>query len=208
MKVFLRKLIRHFSRDDSGATLVEFAIVLAVFIFVLFGMIDFARYGYTHVMAGKATEMAVRMAVVSEPACSDVPLLNQRGLVGILSVDLPNGSSCTEREGLCVDPGKISCTGDAAMPTATQIWAQIAPLLPGDARIENLNFSYRYDSALNRVGTYYSPVVSVELTDLDFQFISPLGALATLAGAANAGSLGGAIRFPSMSASLPAEDLK
>ncbi len=208
MRLDPRAVLARLSRDDSGATLVEFAIVTAIFIFILFGMIDFARLGYSYVMANKATDMAVRMAVVRAPACNNVPVLNQRGLIGILSLDLPNGSSCTERDGLCVDAGTISCTGDAQMATAAQIWARIAPLLPNDAEIGNLNFSYRYDPALNRVGTYYSPVVSVELTGLDFQFISPLGGLAAFAGAANASSLGTAIRFPSMNASLPAEDLR
>lgn len=197
-----------FARDEDGSTLVEFGIVIGIFLFLLFGLIDFARLGFSNVMAEKATEMAVRMAVVRPAVCDDVPAVTQRGLIGVLSVDLPNGTACTARDGLCVNAGTQSCTGSMNNAVAAEIWAQIRPLMSGNATPANLRFSYDYDANLNRVGASYSPIVTVEIADLQFDFISPLGALAKLSGAQNAEGLGASYLFPSMSASLPAEDLR
>lgn len=199
--------LRRFARAEDGATLVEFAVVLSIFVFLLFGLIDFARLGFSNVMAEKATERAVRMAVVRPVICAGVPRINQRGLVGIVSLDLPNGTACTERTGLCYNPGTVSCTGDTSNATVAEIYDRIRPLLPTGARPENLMFRYSYDPELNRVGAAYAPIVTVELTDLDFNFISPLGALADLASGTQGSTLGQGFTFASMSASLPAEDL-
>lgn len=193
--------------DDDGATLVEFSVVLGIFLFLIFGIIDFARLGFSNVLAEKATEAAVRMAVVRPVICEGVPVINRRGLIGTLSLDLPNGSRCTERANLCVTPTTVRCRGSVDQPQAAEIWAQIRGLMPVNASIENLEFSYAYDQNLNRVGARYAPVVTVEIVNLDFDFISPLGALARLAGVSGESSLGKSFTFPAMSASLPAEDL-
>jgi len=47
----------------------------------------------------------------------------------------------------------------------------------------------------------------MELQNLGFEFVSPLGALARAAGATPSADLGADIPFPPMSVSLPAEDL-
>ncbi|MGJ8546043.1 MAG: TadE/TadG family type IV pilus assembly protein [Sulfitobacter sp.] len=205
------RLARHlprFARDENGATLVEFAIVVSIFLFLFFSVIDFARLGYTNVTAEKATNMAARMAVVRGPACDGVATVTDRGLlIGTLSLDLPNGTPCTERAGLCKQINTVTCTGTTSNATALAIWTQVRPLLPNNAAIENLQFSYSFDENLNRVGAPYSPMVTVELADLQFDFISPLGALARAAGAADS-NLGESFTFNSMSASLPAETIR
>ncbi|QFT58100.1 TadE-like protein [Sulfitobacter sp. THAF37] len=196
-----------FARDEDGATLVEFAVVLSIFIFMIFTLIDFARLGFSNVMAEKATEKAVRMAVVRAPACPDVARVNQRGLIGVVSLDLPNGTSCEARNGLCQDVGVVSCTGTTDNATAAFIWDRVRPLLPNTARPENLRFSYSFDQSLNRVAAAYVPVVTVELVSLRFDFISPLGALADFASNSKGSTLGEGFTFPAMSASLPAETI-
>lgn len=194
-------------RDDSGATLVEFAIVMGIFLFLLFGLIDFARLGLTNVMAEKATETAVRTAVVSPAVCSGLPSVNRRGTAGLLALDMPNGTRCSARSGLCVAPQPVTCLGNASQAQASLIWDRVAPLMPGNATIANLRFTYSYDANLNRVGARYAPIVTVEIVNLDFEFISPLGALAAFAGSTEGTDLGQTYSFPAMSASLPAEDL-
>ncbi len=201
-------LLRRFSTDETGSVLIEFAVVLCIFFLLVFGIIDFARLGFSNVMAEKAMETAVRMATVRPVACEDVPTVNQRGLLGTLSVDLPNGTACTARAGLCVEAETVSCTGASGNATSSTIWAQIAPLLPVNAVPDNLQFSYSFDPELNRVGAPYAPIVTVTIVDLQFDFISPLGALAALAGANDTNELGASFVFPSLSASLPSEDLK
>lgn len=193
--------------DDRGSTLVEFAVVLAVFVFLLFGLIDIGRLGFSYVMASKATERAVRIAATLPPACPGLPATNDRGpLVGSIEA-YAYGNSCHVAEGLCAAPAPAVCTGDAANATATAIWAEIADLMPVNADIGNLQFSYAFDPNLGFLGGPYTPVVTVAITDLDFDFISPLGALAALAGDEDHPDLGASFAFPAMSASLPAEDL-
>ncbi len=199
--------LTRFARDEDGATLVEFAMVLAIFLLLVFGLIDFGRLGFTTVMAEKATEVAVRMAVVRPVLCDGVARVNQRGLIGTLSLDLPNGTPCTARNGLCRPAATVQCTGSLDRPGGAEIWAQVRPLLPVNATPAHLRFTYTFDADLNRVGAPYSPVVTVDLADLPFDFISPLGALAALAGAAD-DDLGQGFTLASMSASLPAEDLR
>lgn len=207
MRLLARINLPRFAGEEEGATLVEFAVVLSIFIFMIFALIDFARLGFSNVMAEKATEKAVRMAVVRAPACPDVPRVNQRGLVGVVSLDLPNGTSCTARTGLCQDVGTISCNGSLDNPTAQLIWSRVRPLLPNTAKPENLRFSYTYDRSLNRVAAAYTPIVTVELASLRFDFISPLGALADFASNSSGSTLGEGFTFPAMSASLPAESI-
>ncbi|MHA6325844.1 TadE/TadG family type IV pilus assembly protein [Roseivivax sp. CAU 1753] len=200
--------LRRFARREDGAFLIEFAVVVPILLFLLFGLIDFARLGLANVIADKATERAVRMATVRPAACPNVPALVNRGLVGQLSLDLRNGTACTARTGLCQDHGTVSCTGTLDNPTAAEIWAQVSPMMPTGAAPENLRFSYSFDESLNRVGTPYAPIVTVEIVDLTFDFISPLGALADFAAGTSGSTLGQSFTFAGMSASLPSEDLR
>ncbi|WP_417208462.1 TadE/TadG family type IV pilus assembly protein [Antarctobacter sp.] len=204
----LRRYLRAVSRRDDGAVLVEFALVAPIMVFLLFGLIDFARLGLAQVMTNKATTMAVRMAVVRPAACPNVPQLVNRGLADLQSLGLRNGTACSARTGLCQSSTTVSCTGTLSNPTAAAIWNQISPLMPTGAGPENLRYSYSFDAALNRVGTAYVPVVTVDIVDLTFDFISPLGALADLASGASGSTLGQSFTFSSMSASLPSEDLR
>ncbi|WP_327793750.1 TadE/TadG family type IV pilus assembly protein [Harenicola maris] len=195
-------------RDESGATLVELGLVIGIFLFLLFGLIDFARLGFSNVMAEKATATAVRMATVRPAICSGVPSVTQRSLLGTLALTTPNGTRCSAMSGLCSPVEEVTCTAAEGGTDANAIWARVRPLLPGNAEPENLRFTYSYDEDLNRVGAPYSPIVTAEIDGLEFNFISPLGALAEFAGASGQSGLGQSFTFASMSASLPAEDLR
>ncbi|SLN46384.1 TadE-like protein [Roseivivax jejudonensis] len=196
------------ARDESGAVLIELAAVLGVFFLLVLGLIDFGRLGFAHVLGEKATERAVRMAVVRPPLCPDVDTVVRRSALGLLQPGVTPGTRCADAPGVCRAPDPVSCTAADAGAGADAIWDRVAPFLPANAAPENLRFSYTWDPALNRLGAGYSPLVTVEITDLDFDFISPLGALAAAAGADDADSLGASLPFPSMSASHPAEDLQ
>ncbi len=204
----LSRIISRFRTDQHGSTLVEFALVIPLLFLLIFAVIDFARAGYSNVMAETATQLAARTAVVRPAACDGVPEITQRGVVGLLSLDIPNGTSCTAREGLCRAPQTVTCTGSLDNATVAGIWQRVKPLMPTGARPENLQFSYSYDENLNRVGAPYAPMVTVEIADLQFDFISPLGALADLASGQRDSTLGQSFTFASMSASLPSEDLR
>ncbi|TMM54629.1 TadE/TadG family type IV pilus assembly protein [Sulfitobacter sabulilitoris] len=196
-----------FATDEDGATMVEFAVVLAIFLLLVFGLIDFGRLGFSYVMAEKATERAARIAVVNAPVCTGLADVTTRGVGGMSSL-IPNGTSCGAGSAICSTIATVTCRGTSGNATAARIWSQVQPLLPVNATPENLEFAYSFDPALNRLGAPYAPIVSVDIVDLQFQFISPLGAFAAMAGATQASDLGATVTFPSMSASLPSEDLR
>lgn len=203
--VSLVRLLRRLARDERGTTLVELAIVLPLFLLLFFGLIDFGRLGFEYVMTEKATDIATRIAVARPAACPGVPTMNARGPVAVGTAPPRFGTSCNAGGAICANPGTITCVGSAANPTSAEIWAAISGVMPTGATQANLRFSYAYDPNLGFVGGPYVPMVTVEITNLAFQFATPLGGLAQLTG--NSLSTGPTITFPPMSVSLPGEDL-
>jgi len=190
-------------RGEEGAVSVEFAIVGALMLFLFFTLLDFGRVGFSQVMAEKAVQLAARTAAVRPPACAGVPETHSRGGAS----PAPRfGTACSDDDGTCANPGVISCQGNATNTTANEIWAIVGTWLPADATIGDLTFSYSFDPNLGFLGGPYTPMVTVDLDLPDYQFVSPLGALATAAGAAVA-PVGNDFDYPDFSVSLPAEDL-
>lgn len=199
--------LRQFADDERGTTLVELAIVIPVFLLLFLGLIDFGRLGGEYVFAEKGVQLASRIAAVRPAACNGVPLTNARGTGLIAGVQPHYGAACSAATGICANAGVQTCTGDATNATAGEIWTSIRPLMPTHATIANLRFSYAYDPRLGFLGGPYVPMVTVEIQNLNFQFATPLSALAALAGSATDPTPGATLPFPSMSTSLPAEDL-
>jgi hypothetical protein len=128
------------------------------------------------------------------------------------------GTLCRASPGVVCAVRQDSCIGDLANPTVAEIWfgsdrtpggaPGIREILPTNASPANLRFRYTSDPGIGFLGGPYAPIVTVEIENLDFRFVTPLGRLAALAGAAQASGLGDtSIPFPSMSISLPGEDL-
>ena len=196
---------RSFARDESGTTLVEFAIVMPLFLLILFGLIDFGRMGFEYVMANKAVQLATRVAVTRLPACAGVVTTNTRG-TAVFSVPPIFGTDCRAGANICAAPVPVICNGNMANPTVAEIWGGVSALMPTGSSAANLRFSYAFTPELGFLGGPYVPMVTVQITNLNFQFITPLDALAALAGTANSG-LPGSLPFPALSVTLPAEDL-
>jgi hypothetical protein len=80
--------------------------------------------------------------------------------------------------------------------------------LPTSATIADIRFTYSSDLNLGFLGGPYIPIVTVELQNIDFEFISPLGGLMALAsGSGDSSGWSATIPFPAMSTSIPGEDL-
>jgi hypothetical protein len=197
---------RRLLNDETGTTMVEFGIVVSLFLLILFGLIDFGRLAFHVVTTERATHAAVRLAAVRPPACQNVPVAVQRSTSGTGTDDY--GTSCNAGGAICEDPGPISCLGTASNATAAEIWGIVESTLPPDAAISNIRFTYSYDANLSFLGGPYVPVVTVALENVVFDFVTPLSALAVVAGA-NPGSsaIPGSLTLPSQSASMPGEDL-
>ena len=190
-------------RDESGAVLVEFALVLPLFLVLLFSVVDFGQIYFRWILAEKATHIASRLAVVRPPICAGVPTFNDRAAG--LPQDLPFGTSCGAEDGLCADPGDITCTGDSAVgDTLDDILGVVGGFLPAAVEPANIRLTYGF-ADLGFLGGPYVPLVTVELVgDIDVPFITPLGALLqTFYGGDGLDNPS----MPSMRATLPAEDL-
>lgn len=199
---------RRFLRSEDGTALVEFAIVLPIFLLLFFGLIDFGRMGAEYVMADKAMQIATRIAVVRPPVCAGVPDLN---LVRGTATTPPRfGTSCSAAGfggTVCAAATIPPCTGTTGDPVVVnEIWTAIAPLMPANSSAANLSFRYDFDPALNFLGGPYVPNVTVELTGLTFDFVVPLGPLAALAGSTGSAPPN-SLPFPAMQMTLPGEDL-
>ena len=189
--------------DQSGGVLVEFALVISLFMFLFAALLDFGRLSYSGVTAQGAAQIATRIAVVRPPVCAGVPQTHQRGP----ATPAPRfGTSCSTAAGVCSNVGTISCTGTATNATASEIWNRINSLLPVGTTIDAVQVSYSFDPNLGFLGGPYTPMVTVELNLNDFQFVSPLAAMANAAGAMNS-TLAATATYSSFSVSLPAEDL-
>lgn len=194
--------VRTFLADESGANLVEFALVVTMFLFLLLAMIDFGRIGYAWVGANKATQLAARIAAVRPPACAGVPKTNVRGTSG---APPEFGALCRAGTGVCAAPATVTCVGNAANPTALEIFNAVRPLVPETA-INQMTFSYAADPNLGFLGGPYVPMVTVEFTGVQFRFISQLGTFSSVM-TGQASTLGAPLNMPGMSVSLPGEDL-
>lgn len=207
---FAPRTVRRFWADEYGASLVEFAMVITLFLFLLFAIIDFGRIGHAWVSANKATQLAARLAAVRPPVCDGVPLTNERFS---LSTGPAFGALCRAGAEVCADPGIISCVGwtssnddDSGANTAQEIFTAVRPLIPAGTTIGQMRYSYTFDPNLGFLGGPYVPIVTVEFTSVNFTFISQLGAFAT-ALTGQSSTLGTLLSMPGMSVSLPGEDL-
>lgn len=196
---------RWLSREDGGV-LVEFSIVIALFLFIFFAMLDFGRLVYQTTLSEKATYIAARTAIVRPAACAGLPERHVAGTVPGGTTPPRYGTSCSVAGFVCQAVADVTCVGNAGNATAVEIWARIAPMLPPDASIDNLRFTYRFDQNLGFLGGPYTPMVTVDLDLPDFQFVSPLGALAVAAGAPSS-TMSPTAAFADFSVTLPAEDL-
>jgi Flp pilus assembly pilin Flp len=197
------RALRTFWADESGASLVEFSLVVTLFLFLLFAIIDFGRIGHAWVGANKATQLAARLAAVRPPACAGVPLLNVRGGT---STPPAFGALCRAGVGVCANPGLITCQGNASNATALEIFTAVRPLVPAGTTIGQMRYSYSFDPNLGFLGGPYVPMVTVEFTGVNFTFISRLSAF-VVALTGRTSTLGTALTLPGMSVSLPGEDL-
>ena len=199
----LRRRWQAFRAGEDGTTLVELTLAIALFLLLFLGMIDFGRLAHHNVMTEKAMQIAARTAAVRPPACAGVPEVNARG--GDTTVRF--GTSCSASAGACAAPAEVSCLGATSNATVNEIWTRIANAMPPGTTPANLRFKYQNDPNLGFLGGPYVPMVTVELEDATFTFVSPLGALADLASNSTGSTLGGTIDFPAFSVSLPGEDL-
>lgn len=104
-------MFRSLLADRRAASAAEFAMVLPLFIILLFGIIDAGRYMWSVNRAEKAAQMGVRTAVVTDYVSSSIG----DNYVGQCSTPLGQGDPIPVD---CFDP--ITCSGSGNSATCTE----------------------------------------------------------------------------------------
>ncbi len=199
-----------FLADESGAAMVEFAIVCTVFFLAFFQLFGFGLFASNNLMAEKGTQLAARMAV-ARPAvdwCHSTGVPDRITTSGLTPA--PRfGTNCRAGANTCTPVAAVSCAGSTADPTANEIWTRIQPMLSGDVAIDDLQFTYAFDANLGYLGGPYTPMVTVDLTvpNDNADFIALFGLVSRLAQSLSGGAAFNAPQYRVISISLPAEDL-
>jgi hypothetical protein len=197
------RLLKALKDDERGGPLAEFALVIGFLFMVGIFVFEITRFFTQLAMAEYATHQAARRAVVRPPVCAGVPEVNQRD-PGAGNPVARFGTLCSAG-GQCVTPATAICTGVAGNAVVDEIFGLVRPLLPNGATPANLEFTYE-PSVLGFLGGPYVPIVSVSLTDLEHDFIMPLGAFFTpWSGGAGGGNRN--VPLPPLTATMPGEDL-
>jgi Flp pilus assembly protein TadG len=124
--------MRHRQDDQRGQTLVEFALILPIFVLVLVGIFDVGRAIYAYNTVNNAAREAVRVAIVdqdtaaitAEAVSQSVSLgLNSSAVtVDFLQPDYTDNAPCnvSPRYG-CVASVEVAYTYNAATPIISQL---------------------------------------------------------------------------------------
>lgn len=205
----LARARRGFGAEDSGASLVEFALVIALVLVFFFAILDFGRIGFAFVAGQKAVQNAARLAVVSPPVCTGVP--TEHTLYNLALV-VEFGTACSDATNPCEPPlaQRVQTCTSATNATAVAIHNAVRPLLPPSVGVNGLRYTYSYDRNLGFLGGPYTPMVTVEMPAARLTMISPLGPLLQLVGGVTGSQLftGGEFRLPPISVSMPGESLQ
>lgn len=68
----MKKLAKYFLKSQKGQSIVEFALILPVFVVVLFSIIEFSRLWQTMNVITSAAREGVRVAAVTAPSMTQV----------------------------------------------------------------------------------------------------------------------------------------
>jgi hypothetical protein len=189
------------SRDQSGSSAAEFALVLPLLLLLLFGIIDGGRWIWTYNQAEKATQMGARMAIVTDMVSPGLSS-SYVGVGGLTQGDVIPASAfgkitcistgCTCTTAPCPTLGTENTTAFNAVVTRMKYF------LPS---LEAANVTVEYSSSgLGYAGSPVlpdlSPMVTVKIgTPTALQF-RPLTILAITS-----------VNMPAFTTTLSAEDL-
>lgn len=177
----MRVLLTRLGRDQSGAAMVEFTIVVFFFLVLTGGVVEFALGWYQWNSASKALQQGVRLASVSDPVASD--LINMTGLEGSAVPGDPMPSFlrvCNGATQTCTNGGTYSASamntivygrgqntcgtiGPDGFAGMCDIFGRIQP--------QNVIITYRH-TGLGFAGRPGGPVptITVELTGLTYNY--------------------------------------
>ena len=212
--------LRRLTRDRLGTTAIEFALVFVLFFVFVFGIIEYALMMWRWNSAETATQMAARLAVQSDPVSGGF-----NSYSGVADAGLGPGQSITLADVAaftvtCSSDGTdVTCSGSGlpagfsadpdaeGIVTFDNVVTEIQKLLPTVTE-QNVIVEYSHIGLgfAGRPGTDIVPLVTVRLTNLQFDFIILDIFLGVLRGPGGA-PVTDSITMPAFTASLTGEDL-
>ncbi len=187
-----------FLRDSRAASAAEFALVLPIFLIFMVGIIDVGLYAWSINRAEKATQIGTRWAVAT-----DLVPAALRDYSYAVDGGVPQGNPVPQEDFddiECFGSGTISCSGNPLFTAANQqaFSAIVDRMNDIDRRIANENVRVIYSwSGLGFAGDPngpdVAPIVTIELSDLEFAPISGL-------------IFGATVDLPTLAYSLTSED--
>lgn len=198
----MTRVLKSLCRSTSGASGAEFALVLPLFLILLFGIIDGGRFLWEYNMAEKATQVGVRVAVVTNVLSSGLRDADYTGQTingvkitpgGQIPVAALGTIKCTNTGCTCeTDP----CPTLGTFDSATFNDVLLKRMQQIDPTITAANLVVRYSGSglgfASSGGMEISPMTTVTLTDMKFVPITSL--------------LFAQITMPDLSATLTSED--
>lgn len=175
-------LARHFWQDRRGASAAEFALVLPLLILFLLGTIDAGRLMWTWNRAEKATQMGVRLAVITDPVADGL-----RTYSYAVDDNVPQGDVVPPSKFGEIKCTSTSCTCVSTCPFGTarnavafnQILARMDDFM-AEITAPSVVIDYAYSGlgfAGDPNGPDVAPLVTVSLTGVQFTPIFLFGAV-------------------------------
>lgn len=118
-------LLRRLWPARAGATAVEMAFLLPIFLAFLLGIEEFGRALWTQTALQFASEAAARCAVVNPDSCPNVPAYAASEVFGL---SIPSSAFTYTQNAICGVCSGASCTG-GALVTASYPFQTIVPQL-------------------------------------------------------------------------------
>lgn len=188
--------IRKFLKCRDGGMTVEFIAVMPVLVLINFFVIEIGLSYFWWQSVKKAAYVGARVAVVSNPAATGLPTINQVVAGGV------TGLSCNDASAPCQGFAPFSCVGGTTGCDAVafaRISTAMQNIFPG-INDENISITYT-DIGLGFAGGPIAPAVTVTVFGVPFQtgFVSILNNIV--------GSGTAITTVPTMSSTLIGEDL-
>ncbi len=197
-------LAQDFVRDQRGAAMLEFTLVVVLMFVMTFGIVDFGRAFWLWNSAEKATQIGVRAAIIADPLLADLATYDCNNASVTLGTPCRLGGDTF---------GTVECRGDTMACTVTGGGGGLAggPVVaaPLNMILDRMRVAFPSLQAANVIVEYRDiglgfagrqdgpvPAVTVRLTGLTYNFL----ALGDLLGM-------GAITMPDFKATLIGEDL-
>ena len=192
----MRKILHKFLRNESGAAMVEFTLIFFLLIGTTFAVIDIGYALWQWSSAEKATQLAVRQAIVSNPLAVDLEKFDCNNANVVLGTGCNDANATTFGVVTCTGATK-TCSGgyDYSTTEATRLLTRIQQVYP---RVQESHLVLEYEDLRLAFAGRGSPVasVTVRLVGMTFEFL----VLGTFINS-------GQIAMPDFRATLSTEDL-